>query len=92
MVTCCRGVGGFRLGLLSHPTGARACRDGKPSATADRPPLGSPGNRNTPIRRTDTVRALGLGQANQKDWVAQFHAGGSNYFAFVTGAAQAPTR
>jgi len=61
----------------------------KPSATADRPPLGSAGNRNTPIHRTDTVRALGLGQANQKDWVAQFHAGGSNYFEFVTGAAQA---
>jgi hypothetical protein len=61
----------------------------KPSAAADRPPLGSAGDRITRVHRTDTIRALGLGQANKKDWVAQFHAAGSNYFEFVTAAAQA---
>jgi hypothetical protein len=60
-----------------------------PSATAVWPPPGSAGTRVTGARRTDTARALTNGQANKKDWVAQFHAVGSNYFEFVTAAAQA---
>jgi hypothetical protein len=61
----------------------------KPSAAADRPAPGSAGDPFTGVHRSDAVRALGLGQANQKDWPAQFHAVGSNYFEFVAEAAQA---
>ena len=61
----------------------------KLSATAVWPPLGSAGARVTGVDRTDTARALANGQANKKDWVTQSHAMGSNYFEFVTAAAQA---
>jgi hypothetical protein len=61
----------------------------RPSAKVDWPPLGSAGDSVTRVHHTDTVRALADGQANKKDWVAQFHAVGSNYFEFVTVAAQA---
>ena len=61
----------------------------KRSATAVWPPLGSAGARVAGVQRTDTARALANGQASKKDWVAQFHAVGSNYFEFVTAAAQA---
>jgi len=61
----------------------------KPSASADWSPPGSAGDRITPAYRTDTVRPLGMGQADKKDWVAQFHAVRSNYFEFVTDAARA---
>src|SRR5260221_1543012 len=61
----------------------------KPPAAADRPPPGSAGDPFTGVHRSDAVRALGLGQADKKDWPAQFHAVGSNYFEFVAQAAQA---
>jgi hypothetical protein len=61
----------------------------KPSATVDWLPRGSAGDRATGIHRVATVRALANGQANKKDWMAQFHAVGSNYFEFVTVAARA---
>src|SRR5882724_9129924 len=64
----------------------------KPSATAVWPPPGSAGARVAGVQRTDTARALANGKTNKKDWVTQFHAVGSNYFEFVTAAAQAAYR
>jgi hypothetical protein len=61
----------------------------KPPAAANRPPPGSAGDPFTGVHRSDALRALGPGQANKKDWPAQFHAVGSNYFEFVAEAAQA---
>jgi hypothetical protein len=61
----------------------------KPSAVAGWPPPRSAGSPITGDHRSDAVRATGLGQAYKKDWPAQFHAVGSNYFEFVTEAAQA---
>jgi hypothetical protein len=61
----------------------------KPPAAAGRPPPGSAGDPFTGVHRSDAVRAVGLGQAHHKDWRAQFHAVGSNYFEFVTEAAHA---
>jgi hypothetical protein len=59
----------------------------EPSGVAHWPPLGSAGDHITRVHRTDTARASANPQVI--DWVAQFHAAGSNYFEFVTGAAQA---
>jgi hypothetical protein len=61
----------------------------KPSAAAGRPPPGTAKDAITGGHRSDAVRALGVRQAYGKDWPAQFHAVGSNYFEFVTEAAQA---
>jgi hypothetical protein len=61
----------------------------KPPAAANRPPPGSAGDPFTGVHRSGALRALGPGQANKKDWPAQFHTAGSNYFEFVTEAAQA---
>jgi hypothetical protein len=61
----------------------------KPSAAADRLLSASVEDRITGVHRRDEARALGLEQANKKDWPARFHAVGSNYFEFVTEAAQA---
>ena len=74
----------FRIPLESAPTTIS-----KPSAAAARPPSSTAGARITEVHRSNAVRALGLGQANEKDWPAQFHAVGSNYFEFVAEAAQA---
>jgi hypothetical protein len=61
----------------------------KPSAAADRALLNSPEDRIIGIHRSDAARAPDLGQANKKDWPAQFHAVGSNHFEFVAAAALA---
>jgi hypothetical protein len=61
----------------------------KPSAMVDWLPRGSTGDRTTGVHRAATVRTLVNGQTNKKDWVAQFHTVGSNYFEFVTMAARA---
>src|SRR6266702_2005541 len=65
----------------------------KPSATPQWRPIGSADDRNTRDPRNDAARALANGQANkqanEQDWMAQFHAVGSSYFKFVTVAARA---
>src|SRR3984893_3160279 len=61
----------------------------KPSAAVDPPPPGSARDPFTGVHRGDAAPAPGPRQANQKDWPAQFHAVGSNYFEFVAEAAQA---
>jgi hypothetical protein len=61
----------------------------KPSTAADRPVPGSAADRITGVHRGDAAPALGPRHANQKDWPAQFHAMGSNYFEFVSEASQA---
>jgi hypothetical protein len=61
----------------------------KPRVEADPPLPGSAGDPFTGVHRRDEARALGLEQANKKDWPARFHAVGSNYFEFVKEAAQA---
>jgi hypothetical protein len=61
----------------------------KPSAKVDRPPFGSFHDRNTVVHNTNGVRTPANRQANKKDWMAEFHASGSNYFEFMTVAARA---
>jgi hypothetical protein len=61
----------------------------KPSATAERPPPEAAEDLITGVHRSDATRAPGPQQANKKDWPAQFHAVGSNYFEFVAVAALA---
>lgn len=74
-------IGGAALSL--PPVDAPAAIS-KPSAAAGRKPSGA-GNQLTLVHRADAVHA----QPTSQDWVAQFHATGSNHFEFVTLAAQA---
>jgi hypothetical protein len=57
----------------------------KPSTEVGRPPTGSPHDRNIAVLNTNRVRP----PTNKKDWMAEFHASGSNYFEFLTLAARA---
>jgi hypothetical protein len=59
----------------------------KPSAGVNPWPVGAD-DRITLVPRTSEVHAP-TKQAPKKDWVGQFHAAGSNYFEFITRAAQA---
>src|SRR2546430_14114398 len=61
----------------------------KPSAEADRQPLGSSDDLISPVHRTNRVPTLVNEEVNKEDWVARFQAGGSNYFEFVRLAARA---
>jgi hypothetical protein len=74
---------------LRVPPNQAPAATSKPSAEADRQPLGSADDRINPVHHTNRVRALVNGQVNKEDWVARFQAVGSNYFEFVRLAARA---
>jgi hypothetical protein len=74
---------------LRNPPDPTPAAIGKPSATVDRPPPVAAGDRITGDSGNDAVRALALVQANKKEWSAQYHAAGSDYFESVAMAAQA---
>jgi hypothetical protein len=74
---------------LRIPPDPKPAAISKPSAAAGWLRTGSAEGTVTGGNRSDAVRALGPGQVYKKDWPAQFHAVRSNYFEFVTEAAQA---
>jgi hypothetical protein len=62
---------------LRIPPSSAPAAISKPSTELDRPPIA--------VLNTNGVRT----PANKKDWMAEFHASGSNYFEFLTRAARA---
>ena len=69
---------------LSIPPGTAPEVISKPSAAANRGPIDA-GDQVTLVHRTDTARASG----KEREWEKQFYRAGSNYFEFITRAAQA---
>ena len=63
------------------PPGNAPAAAARPSAEAKPGPVGA-SDRPTFVHLTSTLRAL----PSRQDWVARFHAAGSNYFEFVTRA------
>jgi hypothetical protein len=70
------------------PPGDAPAAISKPSAAVDRRTFDA-GGRIHLVQGAHPVPLPAKEQANKRDWVAQFHAVGSNYFEFVTAAAQA---